>query len=56
MLILGDGGHNEEFGDSTLEWIQNRVGILKGNGGSWGLLLGGDRVMKRFKGGGIYWR
>lgn len=34
----------------SVEWIENRVGILKVNGVSWGLLLGGHRVMKRSRG------
>lgn len=51
MLLLGDGGDNGVFvGLKSVEWIENRVGILKVNGVSWGLLLAGHRVMKRSRG------
>lgn len=33
----------------VLEWVNNGVGILKGNGVPWGIMLGGHRVMKRFR-------
>lgn len=33
----------------VMEWVENRVGILKGNGVSWGIMPGGHRVMKRFR-------
>lgn len=32
-----------------IEWVENRMGILKGNGVSWGIMLGGHRMIKRFR-------
>lgn len=45
-LTLGVRGSNGVLWES----VENSVGILRGNEGSWGIMLGGDRVMKRFKG------